>query len=412
VRVGLPSLLEQSTLIKQLASLVEARGFEPLVSAPLLEPTSKHFPDAWRADALGVERLARRLLAYAGLPDLGVDVDLFEGSHPSDWRSNHKDTAAWFAGIADRRCHFGTNALQFAEPELLPAIMAHEVAHAYRRWHKLEVFDRDTEERLTDLTTIYLGFGILTTNGSYRYRKRGGLIGGNYVRTEWTHSVLGYLPAEQMSFLLAAQAVARGLSWAQRRRQAGLLEANQAGYFKTACAALDRGVVIERLGLSHPGKWPPVVPPAPIAFDTSNDPPAPPPPPPRDPGIQGEYEGMPVFRVAHSRAIPLTFAGAAVGIGASVTIPSELTSATIVASMICAALLGTVVGKRLRRDRCSEPECRTTIPADSAHCPGCGGVVSGRIANADDRLGAREDLEAAAAGVPGASHDEDSAEPG
>jgi len=407
VRVGLPSLVEQTRLIKGLAALVEACGFEPLVSAPLLEPTGKHFPDAWRADALGVERLARRLLTYAGLPDLGVDVDLFEGSHPDDWSSAHQGTAAWFAGIADGRCHFGTNALQFAEPELLPAIMAHEVAHAYRRWHKLQVLDRDTEERLTDLTTIYLGFGILTTNASYRYRQRGVLIAGTYSGTESMHERYGYLPSEQMSFLLAAQAVVRGLSRAQRRRVMGLLGANQAASFRTACATLDRAAVIERLGLPPPWKWPPVVPPAPLPFDTTNDPPVPPPPAPHDLGVQGAYEGMPVFRVGRSHAIVATFAGFAVGVGAVFAIPGGL-GWTIAAG---ATLVSVLVGKSLHYDRCSEPECSAVIPADSAECPGCGGVVKGRIARQDDRLGAREDLEASAAPEPDPAHAE-SAESG
>ena len=44
----LPPVTEQDDLIGELASRVRSRGFVPLVSAPLLEPRPRYFPDAWR----------------------------------------------------------------------------------------------------------------------------------------------------------------------------------------------------------------------------------------------------------------------------------------------------------------------------------------------------------------------------
>src|SRR5262249_47131793 len=152
--------------------LLHAKGFAPFVSAPLLEPRVEHFPDPWRPDGLGVERLARRLLGYAGLADLGVEVELFEsdvardklGSFEGSWA--HLAMAAWLAGIQDGRCLFGADARKLATPDVLVGVMAHEVAHAFRHRHELALANRDVEERLTDLTTVYLGFGVLTTNAS------------------------------------------------------------------------------------------------------------------------------------------------------------------------------------------------------------------------------------------------------
>jgi hypothetical protein len=93
----LPSAAGRDKLIIELKSLLHAHGYAPFVSAPLLEPRAEHFPDTWRADALGVERMARRLLIYAGLPDLTVNVELFQD-----------DDTEWPAVIAPRPVPFDT----------------------------------------------------------------------------------------------------------------------------------------------------------------------------------------------------------------------------------------------------------------------------------------------------------------
>jgi hypothetical protein len=121
--------------------------------------------------------------------------------------------------------------------------MAHEIAHAYRRFHRLEVRDRDEEERLTDLTTVYLGTGILTTNAAYRYRASGS---GN--RSSYSHQRIGYLGPDVMSYLLALQVVARGGDATEQKRVARLLETNQASAFRATCASIDRPALAPLLG--------------------------------------------------------------------------------------------------------------------------------------------------------------------
>lgn len=81
------------------------------------------------------------------------------------------------------------------------ATIAHEVARAYRAIHELDGTQEPAED-LISLTTIYLGFGITTTNASYRYRAHGELR-GSYAYTEWSHQRFGGLSPEAMSFLLA-----------------------------------------------------------------------------------------------------------------------------------------------------------------------------------------------------------------
>ncbi len=242
------SLDERDWLLAGLRGLILRQGATRFLSAPIREPSPRDFPDDFRADEASVGRLLRRILGYAGMPDMEVELETFSqpdrvkalDAHGRAAEWGHDGAAAWFAGIAGDSCSFGVAEERIGDdPVGLVATLCHEVAHAWRHFHQLAVRDRDVEERLTDLTTVYLGFGLLTTNGSYRYRASFELDGANTV-TRWSHSRLGYLSPEEMSFLLAAQVRARGLSWLARRRLAGKLEANQAASFRWALRKLRR----------------------------------------------------------------------------------------------------------------------------------------------------------------------------
>jgi hypothetical protein len=403
----LPPPEEQHALLAELATLIARRGHATFVAAPLLEPRVEHFPDVWQPDATGVSRLARRLLAYAELGQLDVEVELFESGAQIDeidaqgrataW--SHQGAAAWFEDIVKGVCRFGADARGLAAPDSLAGVMAHEVAHAYRRRHRLEASDGEAEERLTDLTTVYLGFGVLTTNASYRYRQSGE-IKGNSASLQWSHERRGYLSPQAMSFLLAAQVVARGMSSAERRRLAGMLETNQAAYFKAACDALGKSDVVTRLALPLRGTWPapraarpePLVDRPQLVVVRDDEVLA---------ALQDEepaapLAGIAIFRVSHHtggrRLDGFGFLGLVAGMFGLI---GHISPWGILVGMFVGAVYGWWSGWRARRDRCSEPECQQVLAEGLVVCPGCGGTIRGRLASANERLAAREDLEAA-----------------
>jgi hypothetical protein len=246
----LPDVVERSHLVEQLAELLRAEGDKTFLAGPLIAPTDEWFPDRWTPDASGVERLIRRLLGYAelGALTLTLEIDQFSDAHGevlADGRAGgHSGTAAWFAGIRKGVCSFGVDTNQLRDPVGLVGTLAHEVAHAYRSMYELRVPDAAREEWLTDLTTVFLGFGVLTVNASQRFRSGSSGPG----RSWYSRAEGGYLSMQSMSYLLAAQIVARGDS----PRPVGLaLAANQRACFKAAYKELGaRDALLRRLGLA------------------------------------------------------------------------------------------------------------------------------------------------------------------
>ncbi len=251
----LPTHLEREWLWAALQTLVDARGEASLLRAPIVLPTDSFFPDRWSADERGVAELARRLLGYAGLGQLDVRVELF--TEPTQVRevghdgrpaaTSHAGAAAWFAGISGGTCLFGAEADQLDDPTGLVGAMAHEVGHAFRRSHRLEHRDRDIEEKLTDVTTIYLGFGVLTTAASARFvTSHHDNLGSSYA-----HKRQGYLAAHEMAFMLASQLSLRGYDASTVRGLARHLPPNQRATVRAAIEQTTRELIANGLGFEQ-----------------------------------------------------------------------------------------------------------------------------------------------------------------
>lgn len=247
--------------LDQLADLIRREGSDRFLASPIIGPTPQCFPDPWTPDVAGARRVALRLMSYAGLDEFDVQLERFstEAWHPARVLDSQsppiaagRHAVALFAGIEEGVCYFGVADRHLGSPEILVAALSHEVAHAWRRTKGLETGDEATEEYLTDLTTVYLGFGILTCNAAYRYRS------GSLFRTSYySHDSTGYLGPEWLCYLLAIQCRTRDEDPEGIR---GLLEPTQADLFGRAHEMLDREQLAARLSLpSLDGSPPPVV---------------------------------------------------------------------------------------------------------------------------------------------------------
>ena len=247
----LPTADAQQWAIAALADLVRKRGIDPLLHSPFVLPDAAFFPDPWTPDARGVERLVKRLLGYAGLPDARVEAHV--EATPNTWISGwgggqlhrHDGAAGWYMGRDRGVYRFGVDMAFNGHPDHLVAVLAHEATHAWRDTQGLMVDNRDAEELLTDLTTVYLGFGVLTTNAAWQFRAMSqGLASG------WEKSEGGYLDFRTFAFLLALVAHVRGLGWWQRTQLGWKLSPNQRGAFKDSFVRIgrDRVEILQEIG--------------------------------------------------------------------------------------------------------------------------------------------------------------------
>ena len=244
----LPPSDEQAWLLEKLKELIRHRGKKTFLRAPLVEATDAFFPDRWSPDPAGVRRLILRVMRYAEMKSHRIALEVFEGDPRPVFGNtgrvhgfeHESDTVAWFAGMDDDgTCNFGVRKDHLDQQGALAAILCHEVAHAYRARHGLGYSTHEEEESLTDLTTVYLGFGLLTANlASWRRSK--------------AHPE--YLTQQAFSFLLAAQVVSRGMDGAVRKAVARQLDANQAAFFVAACEDLESREVAVLLGLGKSTK--------------------------------------------------------------------------------------------------------------------------------------------------------------
>lgn len=247
-----PEMLD--TDLDRLAALLAGPGREPFLQAPIVIPDFRWFPDRWTPDMESVRVLTLRLMAYAGLPELDAECAAFTGNrepawlprelHAGPWREKH--TSALFLGLKDGRAYFGVEAGQLARAENLVGVLAHEVAHAWRRTHALEHEDRAEEEELTDLTTVVLGLGILTANSSYRYDVES-IQEGAMALTRTSHQTGGYIGPDRMCGLLAVQCAVRGDDPREIRKHLGV---TQRQCFDSAYEGADGAALMERLNLT------------------------------------------------------------------------------------------------------------------------------------------------------------------
>lgn len=397
-----PTAEEREWLLARLVGLVHEGGFERLVSAPLIEISDEWFPDRWSPTAAGVQVLLRRLFFHARLPEVEVEVVDLRGGGEDDG-SGLTVSEIVYAGRSGERASFEIHKL--GKDDVI-GMLCHEVGKAYvdllgigrapdGPYRGAETGDGGGPERarLGSIAAVYLGLGVPATNAAQRASATSEIV-GNRVIGEWMISTAGGLPAQALAYLLAVQRVVRG----RRSPAHAALLTNQRADFEDWCDELEdaRDELVRALRLPAESSWPPVTSSLTLVpFDYDDDDPGERPPANRDFNRGGR-----VFRVRSSRFSAGLILGTTGGLVAAVA----LLSAPLLALGAGAALVGAgaVIGKRWRRDVCSDPACEERLAPGVRSCPRCGGEIAGEIAHRDERLEREEELDALArqAGAP------------
>src|SRR5215472_818200 len=129
------------------------------------------FPDAWGSTVGELRRLVRRVMKYAGLRDLDVEIAVEdevapESKYELDAKpSGETRTASCHVSNVDKgRCVMRVTE-PLPEPPELVAEIAREAARAYRARQGLpHLADSEDDERLLDVTATYLGLGALAAS--------------------------------------------------------------------------------------------------------------------------------------------------------------------------------------------------------------------------------------------------------
>ena len=389
VELELPPAERREWLLDGLSRLVAVRGYEKFVAGPVLLPTDEHFPDVVEPGPHGARTLLRRLGAYAGLEELGVRLRVFERAehHEFDQRGighGGAGAAAWFAGIHAGVCEYGVERRELHDPEELIGTLGHEVSHAYRHFHALVVPTRETEEKLTDLTAVYLGFGVFLLNSSHSFKT--GHYSATGERMLWETKVRGYLSPPELSLLLAAQVVTRGSDPEERNAVKRALAPNHAKLFDDACRLFETEPfdLGRRLGIPETAsraRGKPAVPEPLRADDT------------RDAVIDvPESPGKPASRavlVKRDRGFAYAVLGAAGPILFAAT--GVVEGSLLLAIVAGGAASGFAIGKLSRDDRCSA--CGQRVTRRATGCPQCHASFTATVSSDEDRLEAEESLD-------------------
>jgi hypothetical protein len=397
----LPAAEDREHLIAQTASLIQKFGFSRYVNAPLVAPNETYFPDPWKGGEASVIRVARRLFGYAEMGHPPVMVEINEGIEGRPSTAVGKpalrgmaDLNVWWRRADQGTQRFGAEAAAMRDPHNFVASMARAVTWAWMDSVGIKVAETPQSQRMVDVATVYLGFGVMTTEASLRHSAEN--TGGFSSRR--TQTRLGLLTPRAMAFCLALQVASRRLGKKDIKYIERFLQPNKVAFLKAALRWLDaHPEALEQLGLPPESTWPP--PPrlkqftGPLPYDEVRD-------EARkdiDKGIEGMNEGKPVFRVKRNLTARLAKASMlTVSLGAMTARSQGGFDISMAEIMIGAAgllLLSVIIGPFFKESRCSDPKCANPLTDEMTECPLCKGMVIKDIDHPKKRLEAEEEWE-------------------
>ena len=214
-------------------------GRRRLLEAKVILPTPEYFPDPYDQCAAGVEAIFRRVCSYLRVDRSRIQLEIFPDETEElrsilpYWRGNSGGCAGFFSHEPnshsdptddETRMLVALRGTQLKDPMSLVATMAHELGHVMLLGGGLMTPNTPDHEPITDLLTVFLGFGVFTSSAARRFKQY-----QDERHYGWLTHRLGYLPEEVYGYALAKFAEARGEEkpgWAKH------LSTNVKAYFR------------------------------------------------------------------------------------------------------------------------------------------------------------------------------------
>jgi hypothetical protein len=223
------------------ARLEKMLGRSRLLEAKVILPDNTHFPDRYDRTSATVESLFRRICDYMEVDHNRIELEIFPDEEEElreilpYWRGNSGGCAGLYSREADaseghERLLIALKASLAKDAFPLIATIAHELGHVILLGDGLIDPATPDHEPMTDLLTVFLGFGIFSANSAALFRQY-----QDERRHGWSMQRLGYLSQEIYGYALARFAAERGET---KPLWAGHLSTNVRAYFRRSNAWL------------------------------------------------------------------------------------------------------------------------------------------------------------------------------
>lgn len=226
----------QAWVDKSFLRLASLLGADRLLQATVILPTPEHFPDHYDRSEVALQRMFHRVATqmHVNPSEVGVTLFVSEDDLTRNLVPFYSAKSSGAAGLYHHdpaaKPHISINEAQLKDPMSLVAVLAHELSHIILlRPGLVDRSDADMEP-LTDLLTVFLGFGIFTANSTFRFEQH-----SDSTSQGWSARRLGYLSEELFGYALARFAFERGEPKPAWR---SFLSTNIASYMKRSAAWL------------------------------------------------------------------------------------------------------------------------------------------------------------------------------
>jgi hypothetical protein len=197
-------------------------GTEVIYRDPVL-PTSDLLPGpGYTASASEIEELVTRVCELMQVDPGSFALELYDGTAEKEVTtpSGQRHAVGHFRITGDRLV-IALDQHEASDPGKLTAIAVHELCHLRLRGESRNIRNRGDEERLTDLLTVFFGFGIFTTNAAMMFKRThaGFTIVSHGLLDDRTLNAashndgyrrLGYLSSAEFGYALACYCWVRG----------------------------------------------------------------------------------------------------------------------------------------------------------------------------------------------------------
>jgi len=193
-------------------------GRKRMLQARVVLPTPGDFPDPYDKSPAAAERLFARTCTYMQVDRNQLTLEIFSDETEElqeivpHWNGGSNGCAGFYAHDGDSKEERGRKQRLVAirgthlkDPLCLVAVMAHELGHVILLGGGLIISKTADHEPLTDLLTVFLGFGVFNANAAGRFKQF-----QDERHQGWSMQRLGYLSEEVYGYALARFACERG----------------------------------------------------------------------------------------------------------------------------------------------------------------------------------------------------------